>query len=352
MPRLSVVVPVYNVEQYLPECLDSLLIQDFDDFEVVLVNDGSPDGSKTICEHYCNLDARFCLISKENGGLSSARNKGIDAARGDYISFLDADDRYTPQACGRIVQALDESGADVLTFGGSAWPAEESYPWLEEVLSPRDCIYGTFSEDLLMKEASKPFAWRLALRRSFVEACKIRFDESVSYGEDQVFAFAVYPRSSRTCLIHDKLYDYRIVRGDSMLNRMLADKPAMLSCHIELERKIMDDWASLGILDDHCAMQLTWICEFILFDALRLSDDACAEIWQKTSRNILSQWSRDRIAKEKLTPGVRALVLAAKDNRRPTRIRRALLMCACYYDWHGIDGVMRRLLHGPRKTHS
>lgn len=104
----------------------------------------------------------------------------------------------------------------------------------------------------------------MALRRSFVEACKIRFDESVSYGEDQVFAFAVYPRSSRTCLIHDKLYDYRIVRGDSMLNRMLADKPAMLSCHIELERKIMDDWASLGILDDHCAMQLTWICEFIL----------------------------------------------------------------------------------------
>ena len=95
MPRLSVVVPVYNVEQYLPECLDSLLIQDFDNFEVVLVNDGSPDGSKAICEHYCNLDARFCLISKENGGLSSARNKGIDAARGDYISFLDADDRYT-----------------------------------------------------------------------------------------------------------------------------------------------------------------------------------------------------------------------------------------------------------------
>ena len=86
-----------------------------------------------------------------------------------------------------------------------------------------------------------------------------------------------------------------------------------------------------------------------LFDALRLSDDACAEIWQKTSRNILSQWSRDRIAKERLTPGVRALVLAAKDNRRPTRIRRALLMCACYYDWHGIDGVMRRLLHGPSK---
>lgn len=352
MPRLSVVVPVYNVEQYLSECLDSLLVQDFDDFEVVLVNDGSPDGSKTICEHYCNLDSRFHLVSKENGGLSSARNAGIEAAQGDYISFLDADDRYTPQACGRIVEALDASGADVLTFGGKAWPEEESYPWLEEVLSPRDCIYHEFSEDLLMKEASKPFAWRMALRRSFAMTQNIRFDESVSYGEDQVFAFAVYPRSSCTCFIHDKLYDYRIVRGDSMLNRMLADKPAMLSCHIDLERKILDDWISLGILDEYRGMQLAWICEFVLFDALRLSDDACEKVWEKASRILLSQWSRDQIAREKLTPGVRALVLAAKDLRRPTRMRRALLMCACYRDWHGIRGVMRRLLHGPRKTHS
>lgn len=352
MPRLTVVVPVYNVERYLGECLDSLLAQDFGDFEAVLVNDGSTDGSRAICERYCARDARLRLVDKPNGGLSSARNAGMAAARGDYVSFLDSDDRYRPEACGRIVGALDDSGADVLVFGGAAWPEEESYPWLEEALSPRDATYEGFSPRLMFREAVKPFSWRLALAVPFARRPDVAFDETVRYGEDQLFAFAALPRASRCRLIPDHLYDYRIVRGDSMLNRMLADKPSMLACHVDLERRILDDWEALGILEDNLGPQLDWVCEFVLFDALRLDEAACARVWGLARERLLGRWSRARLAQAAPTPGVRALVLAAYDGARPTRVRRTALMCACYRDWHGVSGVVRRLVHGPRATHS
>ena len=95
-PVLSIIVPVYNVEGYLDACLDSLQAQTFSDIEMVCVNDGSPDGSREILAKRQKEDARIVIVDKPNGGLSSARNAGINAACGPYIGFLDADDRFTP----------------------------------------------------------------------------------------------------------------------------------------------------------------------------------------------------------------------------------------------------------------
>lgn len=91
-PKISIIVPVYNVQSYIHECLDSILNQTFTDFELILVNDGSTDCSGNICEEYAILDSRIQVISKNNGGLSSARNAGLDIARGDFIGFVDSDD--------------------------------------------------------------------------------------------------------------------------------------------------------------------------------------------------------------------------------------------------------------------
>lgn len=92
MCEISIIVPVYNVEKYLEKCVDSILNQTFKDFEVILVDDGSPDNSGTICDQYAEADSRVRVIHKENGGLSSARNAGIDVARGKYLGFIDSDD--------------------------------------------------------------------------------------------------------------------------------------------------------------------------------------------------------------------------------------------------------------------
>lgn len=93
---LSVIVPVYNVEKYLQECVDSILAQDVEDMEVILVDDGATDGSGKICNEYAEKDKRVTVIHKENGGVSTARNAGLDIARGKYITFVDSDDYLLP----------------------------------------------------------------------------------------------------------------------------------------------------------------------------------------------------------------------------------------------------------------
>ena len=92
-PVLSIIVPVYNVEKYLARCIDSILAQTFTDFELILVDDGSTDNSGEICDEYAGKDPRIIVIHKENGGVSSARNHGLDIARGEYITFVDSDDQ-------------------------------------------------------------------------------------------------------------------------------------------------------------------------------------------------------------------------------------------------------------------
>ena len=99
MPTISIIVPVYKVETYLHHCVDSILLQTFTDFEVILVDDGSPDNCPAICDEYAMQDERIKVIHKENGGLSSARNAGLGIAQGEYICFIDSDDILHPRYC-------------------------------------------------------------------------------------------------------------------------------------------------------------------------------------------------------------------------------------------------------------
>lgn len=351
MARLSVIVPVYNVEAYLDECLDSLAAQTFGDIEIVCVNDGSTDSSRSILAEHARRDGRIKVVDKPNGGLSSARNAGMEAATSEYLCFLDSDDRYLPNACQRIVEELDASFAELLCFGGLALPRSASYPWLEEVFSPRDVLYEAFEPALLLSEATKPLAVRLSLRRDFALRENIHFDESVRYGEDQVFAFAVFPRSRRTLLISDKLYEYRIARGDSLVNRMLANPARMLREHVAMERRILDDWKRMGILERYSDLQLAWIVELVLFDAMRLSDVDCAAIFSLASETLLVEWDLGRIEKADVGLGTRLALLCAKRGRPPRGLWRKALMSLCYVDKRGVLGLLRRLFMGPRKAH-
>jgi CDP-glycerol glycerophosphotransferase len=113
--RVSVVVPIYNVEEYLAECLDSLIAQSFGDWEAVMVDDGSPDGSRAIAEDYAARDGRFRLVTQENAGLGAARNTGAANAQGEFLMFLDSDDKLTRHALRTLVGSLDETGSDFVT---------------------------------------------------------------------------------------------------------------------------------------------------------------------------------------------------------------------------------------------
>ena len=113
-PIISVVVPVYNVDEYLPECVESILGQTFTDFELILVDDGSPDNCGTMCDSYEKKDSRVHVIHKENGGLSDARNKGIDSAKGEYITFIDSDDIVYKDYLKYLYEAAQAYDADIV----------------------------------------------------------------------------------------------------------------------------------------------------------------------------------------------------------------------------------------------
>ena len=342
-PKISVIVPIYNVEDYLGWCLDSLVAQDMPDFEAVLVNDGSPDGSRDVAKTYCDRDTRFVLVDKENGGLSSARNAGIQAASAPLVAFLDSDDRFTPDACGVICRAFEASDADVVTFGANPYPDGAGYPWLNYVLSPRDVTYAGYSSDLLFKEASRPFAWRTACKRDFLLNNKIAFDESVKYGEDQVFDFAIYGRSSKTALISNKLYDYRVARKGSLMDTMRQDDETRLLEHVKIFKAIVDDWSRDGLEAEHPEDLDYFLCDLVLYDALRLLRAQSTRIFSAVGKVLdgSSLWTSE--VQSKLHPSVAAMIELALSKAPVSKKACTKTMFAYDVMRFGRAGALKRL---------
>lgn len=121
MPTISVIVPVYKVEKYLKQCIDSILAQTFTDFELILVDDGSPDNCGKMCDEYAQNDGRIVVIHKKNGGLSSARNAGLDIAKGEFISFVDSDDFVDSRMLELCFEKMRLQKADMVVFGIAAY---------------------------------------------------------------------------------------------------------------------------------------------------------------------------------------------------------------------------------------
>lgn len=269
MPSVSIIVPIYNVERYLSFCLDSLRAQTLTNIEIICVNDGSTDKSLQIARAHATLDERIRIINKDNGGLSSARNAGIDVARGEYILFVDSDDFLERKACEKVTAAFSEYNADVVTFGANCVPAITHNPWLDRVLSPRDGVFNGFSEQLLFDESSHPFAWRTALRSGFVKQNDIRFVESLPFGEDQVFHFEIYPLATTTVLLSDKLYDYRTSRKDSLMHTFAMGEQRVPK-HIEIVDAILQQWNQRNLMHLCPERLMDWILDFLCFDLFAL----------------------------------------------------------------------------------
>ncbi len=319
MPALSVIVPVYNVAEYLEWCLESLRVQTFSDIEIVCVNDGSTDGSRALLSQCQEKDKRIKIIDKENGGLSSARNVGIKAATANIVCFLDSDDRFTPNACEVIVKTFKQTDADVVTFGANCYPKEAAYPWLEEHLSPRDVAYEPFHKDLLFKEMSRPFVWRTACKRPFLLENNILFNEEVKFGEDQVFHFAIYPRAQKTVLISDKLYDYRVAREGSLMATVASDLQRKGLEHIPISRAILSDWKTLGLLDKYAADMLNWVVEFNIYEVLSLSPEKATVVLDSVGGLIREFWTKEELDVAQLpkaTKEVLSLCLSDKPRSR------------------------------------
>jgi len=188
MPKVSIVVPVYNVEQYLRQCLDSILAQTFTDWECILVDDGSTDNSGIICEEYAKKDRRFSVAHKENGGVSSARNRGISLAKGEWLFFSDADDTLVPDA----LKVLIEGTTSGCKFVMAGFNIINETGLLKETAKYVTCKEITI-EDAIMEQyrpsdfSYQGYLWCKLFAIDLVRSMNLRFDETISYNEDGLF---------------------------------------------------------------------------------------------------------------------------------------------------------------------
>ena len=209
-PALSILVPIYNVQDYLRECLDSLLRQDFDDYEAILLNDGSTDASGQIAHEYAARDSRFRVIDKSNSGYGATLNIGLSQARGTYVGFLESDDIMYDGALERLVTAIEAYDADLVrgTFSlyWSQGPHDvEVHPYCEELLNREVDTRREFRVYLF-----KSAIWSGVYRRSLLEDNSIRFLETpgASY-QDTSFAFKTYAASATSVFLDEPIIHYR-----------------------------------------------------------------------------------------------------------------------------------------------
>lgn len=243
--KISVIVPVYNVEQYLPKCLDSLVNQTIDDYEIILINDGSPDNSQKIIDDY---KERYPGIIKsvivENGGQGRARNFGIDMAKGEYIGFADSDDWVDTAMYEKLYNAAKREDADIVTCDAQARSPDGGieYLYTAQYRDPM-CVSGS--------------VWNKLFRRSFVG--DIRFPEGLWY-EDFEFVLKLMLRSERVAQVHESLYFYR-VSPDSTMRNNNARKNLDIITIMEHIRVFMEE-------KGYCEGFDTVIINHVLFDAV------------------------------------------------------------------------------------
>jgi len=244
MPRVSVVVPIYNVEAYLDECLESLAAQTFEDLEIVMVDDGSTDRSAAIAEKFAARDPRFKLVSQPNGGLSRARNTGTDVATGEFLAFADSDDVLAPNAYELLVGALDETGSDLasgnvhrLTSRGTAQARFLARTFAETRLKTHITKHRALLADRT--------AWNKLWRRSFWDRHGRRFPEGRTY-EDIPVTLPLHFAAQSVDVLEDVVYYWRTREGTDLSITQRRAEPRALEHRLLAIEEVHDYLAEHG----------------------------------------------------------------------------------------------------------
>lgn len=224
MPKYSIIVPVYRVEAYLPACIDSVLAQTADvSFELILVDDGSPDGCGKTCDDYAAKDSRIRVLHTENRGVSRARNYGVAHAQGEYLLFLDADDEWEKELL-QNVEKLTDSSPDMVMFGCSQlFESQQKVPLPIPAVAKGET--GEAFLNSLFEKGKVPwyFCWSYVYSRAFFLAHQLFFPEELKVSEDFVQIMNAIPLAKRVMGCDKPLYLYRMRQG-SATSSVTAEK--------------------------------------------------------------------------------------------------------------------------------
>lgn len=263
-PKVSVIVPIYNVEKYLRKCLQSLKEQTYENLEILMVNDGTPDNSEAICREFAELDHRFVLLNKKNGGLSSARNLGLDHATGEYVSFVDSDDWVQENFISSLMDCA-KTGAEVViskyilddrNLGKNYVPFRDCTVnrVFEGEEKKRQIVYNHIGANCPDGRYLIPYAimpvWKNLYSRSFIEENNLRFvSEREVYAEDYLFNLQAYILAKKVYVTDAAEYVHLIVKGSLSqgyrknlfqmgMRRMELEQEILLKYYTEAEARL------------------------------------------------------------------------------------------------------------------
>ena len=276
MPLFSIIIPVYKVEKYINECVDSILLQDYKDFEIILVDDGSPDSCPEICDNFSNQDERVKVIHKENGGLSEARNYGIKESKGEYLIFIDSDDYWEGTSHLSNIAAIINKDADIDTvLLKFKLFYEDSNTFFENKIDHSISIADSPDETLynLVKSANQASsAWCRVVKRSTIIDNKIFFTKGLT-GEDSDWFIHLSLFVKKYKEYNQVLYVYRQNRAGSITDTIKIK-------NIEDQFFIIDKWNA--ILDEgnypeklYLGLKgfLAYLLSIVIFLIAKLPDD-------------------------------------------------------------------------------
>ncbi len=276
-PLISVVVPIYKVENYLRRCVDSILAQTYQNMEIILVNDGSPDNSLAICREYARADKRVHVVDKQNGGLGSARNAGIAIMKGEYVLFIDSDDYISPHMAEKLYTLIEEHDADISVCRFCRFYEDQAPQPKGEVeittLSGADALREMFYPDRI-----RWGAWNKMYRASLFDG--VRYAEGV-YSEDMATTYLLYEKCDRIVCTTEELYYYFINRNGIMKSKptkRYADEMVIIETMIDYFQKnhperVRDAQAFCGKLAPNALVML-------------VANDAYPEIQEKCCRAV------------------------------------------------------------------
>ena len=263
---VSIIVPCYHVASYVDACMESLVNQSLRDMEIICVNDGSTDATPELLEAWVRKDSRIRVVNQENGGLSAARNTGMDLARGEYIGFVDPDDYVEHSMYARLLEEARRSDADVTACGYTGFSDRDGSVLERWSLSPaegveEDMQSRVFQENTVWGRMAV-MAWNKLYKREFLERKGLRFEPRFRQGEDDVFWLMLLSHVKRLAVIPDRLYWYRRQR-EGALSHEWEEQGCPFTLDAERLVHAAAYWKKTGWLDS--GLERGWVLHFLWY---------------------------------------------------------------------------------------
>jgi len=216
MPKISIIIPVYNVETYLAKCIDSILAQTFTDFECILINDGSTDNSGKLCDQYAKKDNRIIVIHQENSGPSSARNAGLDTAKGEWIGFVDSDDWCDIDMFSKLYENSIKNNADISSCG---WKRINQNS-IETCIQDKEYIYNSYEaiNAMFSNKYFTGYIWNKLIKAQYFSKYNIRFDINIIPFEETLVLYKILKHIEKAVYLPIPYYNY-VINPNSITNK-------------------------------------------------------------------------------------------------------------------------------------